>query len=217
MIHFWMGQQNKKFKICSSSWINSPFISSSPSLSSFPTPPSILWPLLQASISWWEGLLGQGCCHGWSRLLRAFALCIFNSGEMVCWHKWESLPRRFQSIGDSTVVGELQRKKKRGKISQRHYLDKGIWPHHRPPAPSIQIPWSQVSQIVRVCYWWAGVTQQRGRKTTNVCWELPLCHVLFLCPQILSLGANNTNDEASKHTQGHYMLDIVLGALRILI
>lgn len=210
MIHLWMGQQNEKIKIRSSSWPHSPL---SPHLLSLP--PSLPHPAPFGRLSQPQRADGRGrgpgrCC-GWSRLRRAFSLCVSDSDDALP-TEVGGFPSRIQSTGDQLLKAKEKKKKKEPK-----YPKGSIWARSSDLAHSwcSDFRISSVSRIARVCSWWGGGTRRGGRQTTKTRREVSPRHVLSWRLQIASLWANhNSNNDAGRRTWGHRLPETILSFAR---
>lgn len=210
MIHLWMGQQNEKIKIRSSSWPNSPL---SPHLLSLPRSlphPAPFGRLSQPQRADGRGR-GPGRCCGWSRLRRAFSLCVSDSDNALP-TEVGGFPSRIQSTGDQLLKAKEKKKKKEPK-----YPKGSIWARSFDLAHSwcSDFGISSVFRIARVCSWWGGGTRRGGRQTTKTRREVSPRHVLSWRLQIASLWANhNSNNDAGRRTWGHRLPETILSFAR---
>lgn len=211
MIHLWMGQQNEKIKIRSSSWPHSPL---SPHLLSLP--PSLPHPapfgrLSQPQRADGRGRAGQGAAVGGPGCGEPF-LSASLTPMMRCRQKWERLPSRSQSTGDQLLKAKEKKKKKEPK-----YPKGSIWARSFDLAHSwcSDFRISSVFRIATVCSWWGGGTRRGGRQTTKTRREVSPRHVLSWRLQIASLWANhNSNNDAGRRTWGHRLPETILSFAR---
>lgn len=139
MIHLWMGQQNEKIKIRSSSWPHSPL---SPHLLSLP--PSLPHPAPFGRLSQPQRADGRGrgpgrCC-GWSRLRRAFSLCVSDSDDALP-TEVGGFPSRIQSTGDQLLKAKEKKKKRNQSILKAAFGQDPL----TSPIPGVRISGSLLS------------------------------------------------------------------------